>query len=178
MKHELMPERISYTEKEFLTPGEIILLKDKIIKGLIIYVPGYLVLTGIGVYFLWRGPDVLNKRNSFPLQPLEIDERVISNFWTVAPWFCLFLFLLSTIFLIKYYLQSVHPLVKDIKKKEKLLIFYKPKKTAMAFFSRYYISSPLYNNQQIEVSKPDFDSINEEDLLCLEIGPCSTFLLK
>jgi hypothetical protein len=178
MKQELMPDRISYTETEPLTPGEVTLLKDKIVKRLIIYIPGYLVLAAIGINILWQGPDILNDRPSFPLQPLEIDERVKSNFWIAAPYFCLFLFVASTIFIIIYYFQALHPLIKDIKRKEKLFIFYKPKKSAMPFFNRFYISTPLYKNQQIEVSKTDFDNITEEDLLCLEVAPCSTFLLK
>lgn len=178
MKHELMPDRISYTEKELLAPGEIVLMKDKILKQLIIYVPGYLVLSAIGINFYLRGPGILNQRPSLTLHSVEMNEDTKSRFWEVAPYFCIFLFLLTTIFLVRYYFQSVHPFIKDIRRKEKLLIYYKPHKTEMALFRRYYISTPLYYNQQIEVSKADFESINEGNLLCLEIGPHSTYLLS
>jgi hypothetical protein len=48
----------------------------------------------------------------------------------------------------------------------------------MALFNRYYITIPLYSNQQIEVNKADFDRIKEEELLCLEMGPSSNFILN
>ena len=175
---KLMPERISYTEIQPLLPEDITLMKDKIFRQLIIYLPGYLLLMGIGIYIWLRGPEVLHDRDSFPLEPLQIDEETKTNFWTVAPYFCIFLFLLSTIFFGRYYFQSLHPIVKDIKKRKKSLIFYKPKKSAMAFFNRYYLSTPLFEKQQIEVSREDFESIGESDLLCLESGPESNFILS
>lgn len=178
MAPKLMQERISHIEEEPLMPGEILLMKDKIIKQLRIYLPGYLLLIGIGVFILLRGPNVLNDRNTFPLQRMEITDETKVRFWTVAPYFCGFLFVISTIFFGKYYFQSVHPIIKDIKNKKKLLIFYRPKKSEMPFFNQYYISTPLSYFQQIKVSKADFESIKEEDMLCLETGPDSNFLLK
>jgi len=48
----------------------------------------------------------------------------------------------------------------------------------MTLFNRYYITIPLASNQQIEVNKPDFDRINDNDMLCLEMGPNSCFVLN
>ncbi|HMG68219.1 MAG TPA: hypothetical protein VK588_11055 [Chitinophagaceae bacterium] len=178
MRHELMQDKVSYTDSEPLTHGEIILMKDKILKQLIIYVPGYLVLTGIGIYIWFTGPISFNNRVTFHSRSWDADEKYNHLFRTVVPYFCIFLFLLSTIFLTIYYFKSVHPFIKDIRKGKKLLVFYEVKKTAMTLFRRYYISIPLYSNQQIEINKEDFENINEGDLLCLEMGPSSTYILK
>jgi preprotein translocase subunit YajC len=156
-------------------------MKNKIIKQLKIYVPGYLVLMAIGTYFLIRGPQALNDFHNLRspvLRPSDLNEDTQTRFWIVAPYFSIFLFLLSSIFLAIFYFRSVRPLVRDIKKREKMAVFYKPKKTAMTLFNRYYITIPLYSNQQIEINKTDFDNINEGELLCLEMGPCSHFLLN
>jgi hypothetical protein len=154
---------------EPLTPSEITMMKNKVVKQLRVYVPGYLTLTAIAVYLLIRGPGSL---------PLNITEDRRNLFWTVAPYFSLFLFLLTTVFLAIYYFKSVRPFIRDIKSRKKIAIFYRPKKTAMALFNRYYITIPLYSNQQIEVNKADFDRIKEEELLCLEMGSSSNFILN
>jgi hypothetical protein len=181
MKQELVFDTISYTKMEKLTAEEITSMKNKVIKLLKIYVPGYLVLTGIAIWILLRGPNVLNDnhlRRAPMLQRITIDENTTTLFWQTAPWFSLFLFLLTTIFLSLYYFRSVRPFVKDIRQKKKIAVFYRPKKTEMTLFNRYYITIPLYSDQQIEVNKTDFDSINDGDLLCLEMGPSSYYLLS
>jgi len=166
---------------EPLTPGEITRMKNKVVKQLKVYVPGYLLLTAIAIYFLIRGPESLNDFHNMrrpDLQPLDIDEDTRSRFWIVAPYFSLFLFLLTTVFLAIYYFKSVQPFISDIKNRKKIAIFYRPKKTAMTLFNRYYITIPLYSNQQIEVNKADFDKIRDEEILCLEMGPSSNFILN
>jgi len=173
MTEQVVFDSVSYTKMEKLTASEIASMKNKIIKQLRIYVPGYLVLTGIAIWILLRGPDILNDFQNVRapnLQPLNIDDDMRIRFWTVAPYFALFLLLLTTIFLTIYYLRSIHPFLKDIKKGEKMAIFYKSKKTAMPMFNRYYITIPLYHIQQIEINKSDFDDIDETHLLCLEMG--------
>ena len=174
MKEELIFDNISYTKMEPLTAGEITLMKNKVVKQLRIYVPGYLLLTAIAIYFLISGPESLENLR----RPGDISEEMRSRFWTVAPYFSLFLFLLTTVFLAIYYFRSVRPFIRDIKSRKKIAIFYRPKKTPMALFNRYYITIPLYSNQQIEVNKADFDRIKDEELLCLEMGPSSNFILN
>ena len=53
-----------------------------------------------------------------------------------------------------------------------------PAKNPMAFFNKYYLSTPLFQNQQIEVSREDFDSITDHDELHIEMGPRSTYILR
>ena len=176
MKEALIFDCISYTKIEPLTANEVRLMKNKVIKQLKIYVPGYLLLTSIAIWILMEGPPVLNYgRRS---QRITIDENTTTLFWTVAPYFSLFLLALTTVFLGIYYFKSVRPFIKDIKERKKVAVFYRPQKTAMTLFNRYYITIPLASNQQIEVNKPDFDRINDNDMLCLEMGPNSCFVLN
>src|SRR6185295_4751741 len=177
MKETLIFDTISYTKMEPLTLNEIRLMKNKVVRQLRVYVPGYLLLTAIAIWFLLRGPEVLNDFKS-RFKRLDITEDTRALFWVVAPYFSLFLFLLTTIFLAIYYFKSVRPFIRDIKEGKKIAVFYRPRKTAMALFNRYYITIPLYNNQQIELSKADFDKIREEEFLCLEMGPSSNFILN
>lgn len=173
MKDALIFDSISYTKMEPLTVKEIQALTNKVVKQLKIYVPGYLLLTAIAIWILVEGPSVLPGRLG-----TSTSENTTTLFWTVAPYFSLFLFLLTTVFLSTYYFRSIRPFIRDIKQGKKIAVFYRPKKTAMTLFNRYYITIPLCNNQQIEVSRPDFDRIKEEDLLCLEMGPSSNFILS
>ena len=176
MKEALIFDCISYTKIEPLTANEVRLMKNKVIKQLKIYVPGYLLLTSIAIWILMEGPPVLNYgRRS---QRITIDEKTTTLFGTVAPYFSLFLLVLTTVFLGIYYFKSVRPFIKDIKERKKVAVFYRPQKTAMTLFNRYYITIPLASNQQIEVNKPDFDRINDNDMLCLEMGPNSCFVLN
>src|SRR6185295_3703720 len=123
MPEALIFDNISYTKMEPLTADEIRLMKNKVSKQLKIYVPGYSILTVLAIWILVRGPAVL------PMS--TIDEKTIVLFWTAAPYFCLFLFLATTTLLLSYYFRSVRPLIKDIKGRKKITVFYRPKKTAM-----------------------------------------------
>jgi len=174
---KLMPERISYTEEELLSPDDNLVLKDKRDRRFFFLMSGYLPLLGVCAFLFLYGPDVLNFRHT-RFQRMNITEDVRGRFWTIAPYFAIFFFLMATMLFAKFYFESLHPLIKDLKKGKKTLIFYKPKKTEMAFFNRFYLSTPLYNNQQIEVSREDFYSIDETVLLCLEMGSDSNFILR
>jgi len=56
MKEALIFDSISYTKIEPLTANEVRLMKNKVIKQLKIYVPGYLLLTSIAIWILMEGP--------------------------------------------------------------------------------------------------------------------------
>ncbi len=47
----------------------------------------------------------------------------------------------------------------------------------MPFFNRYYLSTPLFNFQQIEVKIDDFNSISDSEEICLEVGKTSLLIL-
>jgi hypothetical protein len=175
LKEKLIKEQISYTEEQQLQAKEIQQLKDKVFRQLIIYVPGYLLLIGGAVIIFLNAPGSY-KTIVDPSANLDDDE--IARMWKLAPYLSLFVFLMSTFFFGKIFYQSILPVLRDIKHKTKTLIFYRPEKTAMALFNKYYITTPLRKYQQIQVNADDFNSISDHNDLCLEVGPNSVFVLR
>lgn len=171
---KLMPDRISRTGEGQLQPDEIKLLKDKVTRQLIIYLPGYLLIAGGALFILI---DAAGSFKTIVSPSVNLDEEETGRMAKLAPYFCSFVFLMSTIFFGKIFYQTILPILKDIKQKTKTLIYYTPHKSAMAFFNRYYLSTPLFNNQQVEVSSEAFNSIAEHEEICLEAGKYSLFVL-
>lgn len=177
---KLMPERISRTEEKPFSKEDLELMKAKRNKQFLFLLSGYLPFMAFGIYILFMGADSLNAGRSSGLwnNKININEDMTTRFWKVAPWFVGFMFILLNIYFAKLYFQTLRPLIKDIKLNKKQLLFFKPVKNPMAIFNKYYLSAPLYQNQQIEVSREDFDSISDTDHLCLEVGPNSTVILR
>jgi len=174
-KEKLIKERVSHIEEEPLQPVEIQKLKDKVYKQIMLYLPGYLLLLA-GAYIIYiNAPEsykvVVNRRANF-------DEEETSRMWRLAPYVSLFVVLMSTIFFGKIYYQSILPLLKDLRHKTKLLGFYKPEKIAMAVFSRYYLSVPLFPMRQIQVDNNDFNTVSETEDLCLQLSKNSLLVLR
>jgi hypothetical protein len=88
------------------------------------------------------------------------------------------MFTIINIYFLKLYFQLFRPLLKDIKLHKKNLLFYKPVKSPMVFFGKYYLSTPLYQNQQVEISQKDFESISDDAELCIEIAPNSIYIFR
>lgn len=175
-----MPERISHTEEKPLSNEDLELLKTKRNKQLLFLLSGYFPFIVFGIYILLMGPGSLNTGRTSGLwrNKITINENTKSHFWNVAPYFVAFIFILLNIYFGKLYFQSINPLMKDIKENTVQLLFFKPVKNPMAFFNKYYLSTPLYQNQQIEISREDFESINDNDELTLEVGPNSTCIFR
>jgi hypothetical protein len=85
---------------------------------------------------------------------------------------------MATIYFLRYFAQSVWPLKRDLKNRKKQLIFFKPEKTDMSMFNRYYLSLPISGNQLVELPAADFSMIKEGDFLKLEIGPNSQQIIR
>jgi hypothetical protein len=179
---KLMPERITRTEERALSNEDVSLLKAKRNKQLLFLLTGYLPFIAFGLYILLMGPDSLKTTGGDLITrntpPITIDDDEISRFWIMAPWFVGGLFILLNIYFAKLYFRSIRPLSKDIALNKKQLLFFKPVKNPMEFFNKFYLSMPLYENQQIEVSREDFASIADNDELYIEIGPNSTYILR
>jgi len=173
-KEKLIKDQISYTEERQLQPGEIQLLKDKVFRQIIIYLPGYLLLIG-GALIIY-----MNAPNSFKMvveHTANLDDEETGRMWRLAPYVSLFVLLMSTIFFGKIFYQSILPILKDIKHKTKTLIFYKPEKTAMTLFNRYYLSIPLSTKRQIQIDDKDFNTISDADEICVEVSKSSLLIL-
>lgn len=170
-----MQDRVSRTEEKPLESAELALLKNRAWRQVAIYLPGYLLLAGGAIYILLDPPgsyhNVVN-----PYRHLDDDQ--VARMWQVAPYLSSFILLMATIYFGKIFYQTILPLLRDIKQKTKTLIYFQPKKSVMAFFNRYYISTPLFENQQIELSREDFDSVREDAELHLEVGSHSLLVLR
>src|SRR5260221_3217287 len=181
MIKKIITERITRTEERPFSKEDLQLLKSKRNKQFRILASGYLPFIAFGLYILFMGPQSLNTGrhdNIRPYMKMNIDDEQRNRFWTVAPYFLGFMFLILNIYFGKLYFQSLRPLLKDIKLNKKQLIFFKPEKTAMALFNKYYLTTPLYKYQQIQVNADDFNNISDHNDLCLEVGPNSVFVLR
>ena len=174
---ELIHERILKSEEQLLSGTDrahLILKRNKqLIYLLVAYVPLALILA----FVFFSGPSVVY-REQYPFPEHEITEDDINQFYLVAPFVCGFLLLLLTFFFILYYLQTAAPLIKDIRKNKKLLLHIRPEKTEMAFFNKYYISTPIGNKQQVRIGKDDFFNITDNNFLILELAPHSQSILR
>jgi hypothetical protein len=102
--------------------------------------------------------------------------EAIEQFYANLPWVLGFLFLLFTVIFIRYYLQEIHPVYKDIKKGTKLMLSLKLEKRE-PFFNRYFIYVPLQKNRQLELSGEDYFKLTDGNVK-LVVGPSSLFILQ
>jgi hypothetical protein len=173
-REKIIEEQISRTQEQSLLTAEVQLLRDKVYRQILLYLPGYLLLlTGALIIFL-NAPEsykvVVNRSADF-------DDEETSRMWRLAPYLSLFVVLMATIFFGKIFYQSLLPILKDLKQKVKVLVFYKPQKNAMAVFSRYYVTVPLVTKRQVRVDENDFNLISESDDLCIELSKNSLIVL-
>jgi len=175
---KIIHERIIKTEEQLLSESDQAGLIQKRNKQLIYLFSSYVPLALILVYVFINGLSVVYREKKFPYQKHEIDEDDISNFALVAPYVCGFFFLMLTLFFIRFYLQTAAPLIKDIKQNKKLLLAIKPEKTEMAFFNKYYITTPVQKKQQVQIDREDFNNITVHSHLILEMAPNSQIILR
>ena len=174
---KIIQERIIRTEEEKLSEKDRADLLAKRNKKLLHLLTAYIPLALILLYVYISGPSVVYREN-YPHPEHEITDDDIENFNMAAPLICGFLFLMLTAFFLRYYLQSVAPLTKDIRKNKKLLLHIKPEKTEMAFFNKYFIATPIFKKQQVEIAKEDFYNIADDKPLILELAPHSQAVLR
>jgi len=177
MMQKIIKERIIRWEEHVLSETDRASLIAKRNKQIVFLLWSYVPLALILVYVFVNGLAVIY-REKYPYPKHEIDEEDITRFALVAPYVCGFFFLMLTVFFIHYYLQTVAPLVKDINKGKKHLLYIKSEKTEMAFFNKYYISSPIGKKQQIQIDREDFHNITDTNSPCLELAPHSETILR
>jgi hypothetical protein len=173
-KEKLLRQQVSFTEEKLLQAEELQQLKDKVFRQVIIYLPIYILFLGIALILFYDAPMAFK----MVVDPSDLDDEELARMWKLGPYVGVFVFLMATIFFGKIFYQTVLPLLKDIKHKTKTLVFYKPQKTAMAFFNRYYISTPLFTKRRIEIDRNDFDVISDTENICLEVSKSSLSILQ
>ena len=173
-KEKLLYQQVSFTEEKPLQTQELQQLKDKVFRHVIIYLPIYLLFLGAAL-ILYHDAVMAFK---MVVDPSDLSDEEMARMWKLGPYIGLFVFLMATIFFGKIFYQTILPLIKDIKHKTKTLVFYKPQKTEMPFFNRYYISTPLFTKRRIEIDGNDFTVISETENICLEISKSSLIILQ
>lgn len=173
-KERIITEQVSHIQEQPLLPAELQRLKEKVYRQIMMYLPGYLLLlTGALIIYL-------NAPESFKTvvnRAAEFDDEQTSRMWRLAPYISFFVLLMATIFFGRIFYQSTLPILKDLKQKIKIIIFYKPQKHAMAVFSRYYISVPLNAMRQVRVDQNDFELISGTEDLSVELSKNSLIVL-
>ncbi len=144
---KLIQEKILKTEERPLSDTEIKILTEKRNKLLTYLLSSYIPLAIILIIVIASGPEAL-PHNKW-MGPHEVSDAERTDFNIVAPWVCIFFFIMLTGFFIRYYLQTVHPLIKDIRKRAKLVLFIQLEKRE-PFFNRFFIYTPIQKKRQIE----------------------------
>lgn len=171
MEKIILEEIISSTELPLSNKEKFSLITRRNKKAFYI-LSIYLTLALVLVYVIATGPGIVSGKRGVG----ELTDEDRGNFWTVAPVFCAFLFVLLSIFFIRYYLQAVHPLVKDIKKGTKLLLLLRLEKRD-PFFNRFFIYTPIRKTRQIEISGEDYYQL-KQGAVTLVITPHSHEILQ
>ena len=174
---KIIQERIIRSEEHLLSELDRSNLVTKRNKQVVFLLSSYIPLALILVYVFVNGLTVIY-RDKYPYPKHEIDEDDINRFALVAPYVCGFFFLMLTGYFIYYYLQSTAPLIKDLNKGKKFLLYMRPEKTEMPFFSKYYISTPIPKKQLVQIDKEDFHNITDDNSLILELAPHSEAILR
>jgi hypothetical protein len=84
--------------------------------------------------------------------------------------FVLLLFIVITVFFLRYYLKVVHPFVKDIKTGTKEVICFLPERYKTPFFSDFYLETPLKNKSLIKISQDLYDAIPGNPTACVSLS--------
>lgn len=177
MRKKIIEERITKTEEQLLSNTDRAELIRKRNKQLIYLFLAYTPLALLLVFVYFEGPSIIY-RDQFPYPKHEITEEEIEQFNLVAPYTCGFFFLLLTIFFSRLYLQTAAPLITDLRKNKKLLLYIKTEKSEMAFLNKYYISTPIQKKQQVQIAKDDFYTITDSSALVMEVAPRSQNILR
>jgi hypothetical protein len=175
---KLIQEKILNTEERPLSDNDLAILKTRRNKQFQFLLSAYLPLAAILLYMTIDGLNFLQRERGRLRSRLEFDDEDISQYHLVAPYVYGFFFLILTIYFTRLYMQSLAPVIKDIKMNKKTVLHYIPEKTEMAFFNRYYLSSPIFKKQQIEVSREDFHALPPGKTLMLEMAPGSQIVLR
>jgi len=170
-----MEERVGRTAELPLTAQDLRNLKDKRNRQIILIAPAFIALLLICIYLWISGPGAVNNRR---YHDLIDDEEKIAQYERVLPYVLLFAVLMISIYFTRIFFQAIYPLMKDIRSNTKKLYYYCPAKTCMPYFNKFYISTPIFKKQQVEITRPDFESLEDNQELCVEVAPASCMILR
>lgn len=174
--YKIIQEQIIRTETVPLTEVDLQRLIKRKNDLSLLAISGYIIISLICLYIWLSKPSSNNVDNkSFRVFFTSSDKEVYQESILYAS---IVTFLIVTFLFIKFLLKSLIPLIKDIRRREKSIIYFFPIKTIDGEPFSYYISTPLTKTPKIEVSKEEFESLTEKEVLILETTQFSTFFLR
>ena len=172
---KLIQERIIRTIITPLTDSDRNKLNNRKNEQLLIILFAYLFISGICLFF-WNAGSSMNLDNkSFRI---NFSNSETESFQRTVPYICGSILIVTTFFFIKFLVQSIIPLTRDIRNGKKFLLYFIPEKSKNAELNNYFLTTPLNKNQEVEISQEEFESLSEKTELCLEILPISVHVLR
>jgi hypothetical protein len=153
-------------EQQPLTNGEKYILQTIRNKKLLFLLGAYISLVGVLVrvcYNLWENMSQKLKLIWFINTPLVIIS---------------FFFLALTIFFLKYYLEAVHPFMKDLKRGMKDIIWFNPERYKTPFFEEFYLKTVFKKMPLVKINKEIYDAIHDKATACISISPSARFVFS
>jgi hypothetical protein len=151
-----------------LTREEIFTLKVARNKKLLYILSTYGMLSIVLVFAMIRGWG----------RAARYGEDELARVNKIGPYFFAFIFLLLTYYFIRYYFQSVHPYVKDLKEKQKKTIFFQPLRYKTPAFEEFFFTTPLEKKQLVRVSRADYEEFIAGDTFCFDTAPYSGYIFR
>ncbi|HEX7846313.1 MAG TPA: hypothetical protein VF476_10985 [Chitinophagaceae bacterium] len=105
-------------------------------------------------------------------------EKIQETYWSVAPFGGLFFFIVLSVYFLKYYRKSVHPFLKDIKNKKKILLYFTPEVYKTPFFEEYFLQTEIEKRKRIRIGREMYQRINSDSLCCIHMAPQSQFIFQ
>ena len=96
----------------------------------------------------------------------------------IGPYFFLFIFILLTAYFIRYYFQSVHPYVKDLREKQKKTIFFQPLRYKTPAFEDFFLTTPIEKKALVRITRYDYEEFITGDTLCFDTAPHSGYIFR
>jgi hypothetical protein len=151
-----------------LTGKEISVLKTTKNKKLLYILSTYGSLTIILIFAMIRGWH----------RSAVYSEDALARVNKIGPYFFAFFFVLLTAYFIRYYFQSVHPYIKDLREKQKKTIFFQPLRYKTPAFEEFFLTTPLEKKALVRITRYDYEEFINGDTLCFDTAPHSGYIFR
>lgn len=151
-----------------LTGEEIVVLKAAKNKKLLYILSTYGTLSIVLVFAMMRGWG----------RAAYYGEDGLAKVNKIGPYFFLFVFLLLTVYFVRYYFQSVHPYVKDLREKQKKTIFFQPLRYKTPAFEEFFLTTPLEKKTLVRIMRNDYEEFITGDTFCFDTAPHSGYIFR
>ena len=160
-------QAVLMTEKKQLSQRERNILKRIISQRLWFIGTTYAGLIGLLILaWIWAGLKAERRGG----------EEKLERYLYVAPIVVGFLFLVLTIYFIRYYLQTVHPYRQDLKNGMKELVYFIPEPYKTPFFETFYIRTISEQRPLVRISPELYQQVQPGSEAIMGIAPRSHFV--